>query len=427
MRLMADDLTGSTERDLLAPTARRPTSEPLVLGVCARVAAALGVSTRSIRVAVLVLATAGGFGVVAYLAIAPFAHRLHQRDDQRTAQAELGVGLVAFGVALWLCGWWPGAEYLVVIPSAALALAFAYGWRPIDLGGTRAAMAIGLRVVVGGSMMLVAALALASLTGTLGGIGTAATWILVAGLGLSLMAAPGVQRLTAAHNAEREARIREAERSAVAAHLHDSVLQTLTLITRNAGDAEMVSRLARQQERELRRWLYRDDLGDRPDEWPAELQLMLDEIEDRYEVTVELVTAGSGPVGPSVVAALGATREAVVNAAKFAVVARVSVFAEQAGDELSVFIRDLGVGFDPGRVGRHRRGIADSIVTRVTQVGGSAEIQSSPGEGTEVIVRVPLPPYPPVEATTPQRANQPSAVEPAEAPPGSVRPPTVSR
>jgi signal transduction histidine kinase len=367
-----------------------PASEPLVLGVAAQVAAELGVSARCVRAALALLATAGGFGVLVYVLAAPFAHRLTPRPHARTAQAELGLGLMAFGVALQLCSWWPGAFYLVVIPSAVLALGIAYGWAPIDLTSRNPTVAIALRVIVGGLLMLVATIALLSLTGTFTQIATATVWVLMAATGLALLAAPGVMKLTNAHQVERDARIREAERSAVAAHLHDSVLQTLTLISRNAGDAAVVTKLARQQERELRRWLYRADEALHQGEWPTTLQLAIDEVEDRYGITVELVTAGTGPTTLNVQSAIGAAREALVNAAKFSGASQVSVYAEQSAGELSVFVRDRGAGFDPAMVSSHRRGITDSIVARARRCGGHAEVTSTPGVGTEVIVSVPL-------------------------------------
>ena len=354
-----------------------PASEPLVLGVAAQVAAELGVSARCVRAALALLATAGGFGVLVYV-------------HARTAQAELGLGLMAFGVALQLCSWWPGAFYLVVIPSAVLALGIAYGWAPIDLTSRNPTVAIALRVIVGGLLMLVATIALLSLTGTFTQIATATVWVLMAATGLALLAAPGVMKLTNALQVERDARIREAERSAVAAHLHDSVLQTLTLISRNAGDAAVVTKLARQQERELRRWLYRADEALHQGEWPTTLQLAIDEVEDRYGITVELVTAGTGPTTLNVQSAIGAAREALVNAAKFSGASQVSVYAEQSAGELSVFVRDRGAGFDPAMVSSHRRGITDSIVARARRCGGHVEVTSTPGVGTEVIVSVPL-------------------------------------
>ena len=118
---------------------------------------------------------------------------------------------------------------------------------------------------------------------------------------------------------------------------------------------------------------------------------MADEIEDRYDITVELVTVGTRPLDGPTNAVLGAIREALTNAAKHAGVRRVSVFLEVTDEELLVLIRDRGRGFDPlVHSGPTRRGITDSVVGRLAQHGGTAAIRSKPGEGTEVELRMPI-------------------------------------
>ena len=365
-------------------------AEPLVFGVCARVAAWLGVSAMSVRCAAVILASAGGFGVIVYSVAALGAHRLPVRAARRPLSGDIGVGMVASGVALRLCGSWPGASTAVVVTTIAVLAAVAYGWRPIDLANRDGIGTIMLRVVVGGALMIGAAMALLARTDSIDMIATAGVWGLIAVAGVAVLAAPGLARLSAAHRSERDARVREAERSAVAAHLHDSVLQTLTLIGRNAGDAQTVSRLARQQERELRRWLYQGDELDGVADWPTQLQGIVDEVEDRYAVTIELIMVGGGHIDGQIRTACAAAKEAMVNAAKFAETSRVSVFAERTPTEFSVFVRDRGVGFDPAAVPSTRRGIADSIVRRVESAGGTALVRSTPGTGTEVELCVPL-------------------------------------
>jgi signal transduction histidine kinase len=191
--------------------------------------------------------------------------------------------------------------------------------------------------------------------------------------------------LTRTITKERTARVRAEERAAVAAHLHDSVLQALTVIQKRTEEPE-VRRLARGTERELRAWLYgKPKSGD----FAGGVTAMAEEIEDRYDVVVELVTVGTCPLDPPASAVLGAIREALTNAATHAGVRRVSVFTETTDTELLALIRDRGRGFDPSvHTGPDRRGIADSIVGRMAQHGGSAAIRSAPGEGTEVELRM---------------------------------------
>ncbi len=79
----------------------------------------------------------------------------------------------------------------------------------------------------------------------------------------------------------------------------------------------------------------------------------------------------------------------MANAAKFAGVEEIDVYAEVTETELAVYVRDRGAGFDPAAVPDDRRGIAESIRGRLERAGGSATVVSTPGEGTEVELRLP--------------------------------------
>lgn len=182
--------------------------------------------------------------------------------------------------------------------------------------------------------------------------------------------------------AERTERVRLNDRAEVAAHLHDSVLQTLSLIQKRSTEAEVGS-LARSQERELRNWLY----GAAPvsaESLSGALEHVCAEIEEQHDVQVELVTVGDFPLDDAARALVSAAREAVTNAAKFTDAGKISVFAEVEADVVRVFIRDRGPGFDPAAVPDDRRGIRDSIVGRMQRHGGTAIIRSLAGTGTEV-------------------------------------------
>jgi signal transduction histidine kinase len=197
---------------------------------------------------------------------------------------------------------------------------------------------------------------------------------------------PGIYLLTRTIIRERAARVRAEERAEVAAHLHDSVLQALTLIQKRTDEPE-VRRLARGTERELRAWLYGRPAGG---DFAGGVTALTEEIEDRYDMVVELVTVGTHPLDGPANAVLGAIREALTNAAKHAGARRVSVFAEVTDGELYALVRDRGRGFDPSvHTGPDCRGIAGSITGRIGQHGGTAHIRSAPGEGTEVELRMP--------------------------------------
>jgi signal transduction histidine kinase len=197
---------------------------------------------------------------------------------------------------------------------------------------------------------------------------------------------------------ERAARVRAEERAAVATHLHDSVLQVLTLVQKRAGDPAEVLRLARRGERELRGWLYGqaagaaaggDQEGDQ--DLAAALRAAAAEVEDRHGVSVELVTVGTLPLDERGRAVVGAAAEALTNAAKHAGTARVSMFAEVGDGEVVVRVRDRGRGFDrAAAAGPDRHGLADSILGRMGRHGGTATIRTAPGAGTEVELRLPV-------------------------------------
>ncbi|GAA3849659.1 hypothetical protein GCM10022243_14500 [Saccharothrix violaceirubra] len=186
---------------------------------------------------------------------------------------------------------------------------------------------------------------------------------------------------------ERAARIRAEERSEMAAHLHDSVLQSLTLIQKRSAQQE-VRRLARSTERDLRSWLYGTKTDD-PDDFAMAVTATAATIEDTFAITVEVVTVGTCRVDERTSAVVGAIREALTNAARHSGADKVSVYAEVVDIEMLVLIRDRGRGFTrKDTTSAHHRGIADSIEHRVRQYGGVAAIRSTPGEGTEVELRM---------------------------------------
>ena len=188
--------------------------------------------------------------------------------------------------------------------------------------------------------------------------------------------------------ASRQAELIASTRAEMAAHLHDSVLQTLAVLQKQSNDAAAVAQLARAQEKELRQYLY----GDRLDEtsFKAALNEIAAEVEATYPLLVELVFVGEARLTPELDALVAATREAIVNAARHSGADRVDVFAEVSPGRVEVFVRDRGRGFAIADIGDDRLGIRGSIIERMSRYGGRAHIRSTPGEGTEIQLEMPF-------------------------------------
>jgi signal transduction histidine kinase len=207
-------------------------------------------------------------------------------------------------------------------------------------------------------------------------------------IGLAITVGPWIFRLASDLGNERAERVRTQERADVAAHLHDSVLQTLALIQKNSADASTVARLARAQERDLRTWLFEGDSA--VGTLSAALREIAADVERSHNIVVEVVTVGDLGVTDVLLPLVHATREAVTNAAKHAGVGQVDVYAEVAPSAVELFVKDRGKGFDLERIAGDRQGVRGSIVDRMERHGGTATIKTTPGDGTEVVLRMPL-------------------------------------
>jgi signal transduction histidine kinase len=239
-------------------------------------------------------------------------------------------------------------------------------------------LVFAIAVVLGGALFFFWA------SGVLEAAGDAALAALVVTVALALISAPLWWTMARRLAAERTARARSQERSEVAAHLHDSVLQTLALVQQRAADQDEVAKLARRQERELRSWLAGEG-PPRPAERLADaLRAAAAEVEEAHGAQVEAVVVGDAMLDERTEALVAATREALTNAAKFASDGGpVRLYAE-IDDGARVFVDDRGPGFDPEAIPEDRRGVRESIIARMKRYGGRAEIRSGPGEGTEV-------------------------------------------
>ena len=255
---------------------------------------------------------------------------------------------------------------------------------PAEPGGwwrAKRASAIGFGV----ALVLGAALLFLWAVGALNAVSDVALAALVVAIAIGLISAPFWWGMARRLGAERMARARSQERAEVAAHLHDSVLQTLALMQKRAGEPDEVAKLARRQERELRSWLAGGE-PPRPAERLADaLRAAAEDVEETHGAPVDAIVVGDAPLDERSKALVAAAREALTNAAKFAADSGpVHLYAEIENGSARVFIDDRGPGFDPEAIPGDRRGVRESIIGRMQRHGGRAEIRSGPGEGTEV-------------------------------------------
>ena len=384
-----------------APRLYRNRHGRLLGGVAGALADHLGVRRSIVRLAFVLLAGSAGLGVLLYGAFWIVLRTRSEDEPEGSARTAAQYAIVIVAVVVLLInahtlplGWWFVPSLLACFGAALLwrqaSETERERWRRLSSSSLAAGATdrIGwLRIIAGVTLVLAGAVFILARAGlSAAGAGLAA--VLVTAGGLALITGPWWLKLVRELSTERRERIRNEERADIAAHLHDSVLQTLALIQRNAHQPREVARLARSQERELRTKLY--GTGVPNGQFGAALHAAAAEVEDTYAITVDVVVVGDHPLDARLDALVAASREALVNAAKHAQVTTVSVYAELAADSASVFVRDRGAGFDPARIDPSRQGIRGSIVGRWQRQHGTATIRSSPGQGTEVQLRVEL-------------------------------------
>jgi len=365
-------------------------------GVASAIASEVGVEATVMRAGFVVLGLTG-YGVVLYLILwlwltvqKPARHYESTPKAADPTRRHVGV-LAVFGGLFTLFVQLPtgvsgvGMVMSLAVLCSGIVLIWSRGavdWEASD----------EIRRFVGGALLVAVGLVSAFLFQF--GVSAVSAAILVALIGLvatiGAIFGPWLWRAGTALSDERRLRIRADERAAVAAHLHDSVLQTLTLIQHNASDPTATLSLARRQERELREWLYSSgSTSSTPEFLRGAVSSIVGEVEQSHGIPIEVVVVGDCAVDDAVLSLLKAAREAMVNAARHSGADRIDVYAEVEAGTLTLFVRDTGTGFDQTAVPDDRRGVADSIRGRMERAGGSATITSEVGEGTEVELAVP--------------------------------------
>jgi signal transduction histidine kinase/phage shock protein PspC (stress-responsive transcriptional regulator) len=418
--------------DTVVSPYRRAQDGKMLAGVAAGLAEHLRLRPIVVRLWFVGLTAVCGFGIVLYAALwipvpqatpdptGPAGRATAERLGMRTRSWRARVGdmgqlaalaVLAIGLLVLAHGVGIGVDARLYLPAAVIGVGLVLVWRQTDAAerrdwartrgvpiatavlqadGNRAVLRIGAgvaAVLIGIGAYVATSVRPADLSRLLVAIA-----VVVAGL--VLIVGPWLLRLVRQLGAERNERILSQERADVAAHLHDSVLQTLALIQRQAEDPREVVRLARSQERDHRNWLYGATAATETS-LQAAMHRAAAEVEERYGVPIEVVAVGDREADARTEPLVLAAREALVNAAKHSHAARVDVFAEIGADEATVFVRDRGVGFDAESVPADRLGVRNSILARMQRHGGTAQVRSEPGEGTEVRLTMPWAPKPP--------------------------------
>jgi len=400
--------TGPGERRP-APRLRRPVQGRYLGGVCAGLAEHLGLNVRHVRVAFVLASLAGGAGVAAYLllwALTPQSPEVPaapgtgavapgRPDNEAMRNLVVGLGLLVLGAAIFAQQHGVDLRLGFLAPLLTVAGGAALAWSRLDdtergkwlVRGGASGRAGLVRLGMGVALATIGSLVLVTQGRGLAGlldVGIAAIAVLA---GAGLIAAPWVVRLWGDLRAEQAQRIRETERADIAAHLHDSVLQTLALIQRKADDPAEVTRLVRAQERELRGWLYAGPRGSQASLASAVTEVA-HEVEDLHGLPIELVVAGDRPLDARGNAVVQALREAFLNAVRHGA-APVSAYVEVGPEVVQAFVRDHGPGFEMADVPADRLGVRESILGRMSRQGGSAALRRLE-DGTEVFLSLPV-------------------------------------
>ncbi len=409
------------------PTAPRPTlyrssGDRWIAGVCGGIAEHLGISSALVRLLML-LAVVAGPGIVLYgffwVMTRPDTRAREgiaaPRPRRPLTRNQLLLVIGAAGLVIGL-GWGGPAGQMgrhlgFLIPVVAVAAGVFLAWSQLDAadrgrgaGRSRRGRLVALaRPLVGVALATAGVVALATQGQGFDVVLTSALAAVAVLVGAAVIAAPWVVRMWQGLQSEQAERIRATERADIAAHLHDSVLQTLALVQRRADDPATVVRLARSQERELRAWLYGEERNT-TDSLVSAVTAAAHEVEDEHATPIEVVATGDRPLDDGGRALVKAAREAMLNAVRHGA-PPVSVYVEVGAQGVEAFVRDHGAGFDLGAIGDDRLGVRQSILGRMQRHGGAARIRRLEA-GTEV--ELTLPPLAASPHTEPQPSRTPN-------------------
>jgi signal transduction histidine kinase len=363
-----------------------------------------------VRLGFIVASSLQGFGLMLYAVLWIVVPPDH---DPRSFRLRANVGRIlvfiaaAIFVVATLSAWHGSTQVVVIIFAGIVVVGAAFTWQCVDPAqppsaatswwdgafaeGGRPTVTL-LRWVGGGALVAAGLTGLLIVSGELRALRSGLIFAVTVLAGLAIVLGPWLLRTLSSLRAERYARIRSQERAELAAVVHDKVMHTLALIQRRSGDAREITRLARGQERELRRWLYQAEPSPNQ-QLSTALEEVAAEVEDTYAVTVGVVVVGDGAVSEARAALVAAIREALINAAKHSGVSDISVYAEvETGESgaVTAYVRDRGTGFSLAEIPADRHGVHRSIMERMLRHGGQAHVRTAAGQGTEVRLEMPM-------------------------------------
>lgn len=371
--------------------------EDIVIGgVASGIARQISLDPIFVRLSFVILFAAGGWGALLYvifwglLAWSSYANpeEIEPKPNQTSAvEKGLGLALVVLGLLVGtqeLDGVNPSYLWPTAVVASGVVIA-ARRIKPLSNAANNSRLfhlLAGICVATVGVVMLVLTISFRDNRQLLFAVA-------IAGFAaFALVTAPWWRNFIRDLDTERKAKAIADERADIAAHLHDSVLQTLSLIQKE-NDPNQIAILARQQERELRNWLDPNRKSRTGGSIRGRLDEIATELEHLHGTKIEIVAVGDCVVTEEIETLLAATREALNNAARHSRSETVDLYVETFKEKIQVFVRDKGKGFDTEEVPSDRQGISYSIIGRMERVGGEANILTEEGKGTEVELILP--------------------------------------
>lgn len=382
---------------MMYPKFFRPRNR-VVGGVASGLAVHLQLDVLTIRLVLLGSCLLGGLGLVFYMGTWMMTKPATEEQEASCVIPEgtqtpkgLNLAFVIGGIAAAVLSFsaFTGFQGSTLVPAVIVGVGALVAWQAYDQGIEALLRPRNMVTIMVGVGLVLAGIFFVTINWADPAVfGATFTAVLFTIVGAAVLAVPLLLQMWRRLTEERDQKAKAEERAEIASRIHDSVLQTLALIQKRSEDPVEVARLARGQERELRQWLF-DGKTSSSTTVSQALELAAGEVEDLFGIRIAPVTVGDTPMTEETQAAVFAAREAMVNAAKHAQVSSIDVYSEVFGD-LEIFVRDRGVGFNMAEIDEDRHGVKDSILGRVERAGGTAVVRSTPGEGTEVHITMPV-------------------------------------